>query len=71
MHYGRFCRESGRWIKIEAEQTPPVVSPETATVFAPAPTTALPVANLVPIDDARIVSDTNRETERKIEATPP
>jgi hypothetical protein len=72
MHYGRFCREIGRWVKIEAEQTPPVVSPEMATeIPVPAPTTALPEANLVPIDEARIVNDANRETARKNEATPP
>jgi len=66
MHYGRFCRESGRWVKIGADQAPPIVSPDRAAEIVP-----VPEEQLRPVDDARIGKDASRESAPTKEATPP
>jgi hypothetical protein len=75
MHYGRFCRESGRWVKVEADQTLPAVAHERAAEIVampePAPPVTLPVASLVPIDETRITKDTTDAAARKKAAAPP
>lgn len=48
MHYGRFCRETGRWIKVEADQAPPV-SP------------VLPINPVTPVGPELAQSETPRE----------
>ena len=48
MHFGRFCRETGRWIKVEADQASPVLAPADAAGVVPAADAAPPSA--VPAD---------------------
>jgi hypothetical protein len=56
MHYGRFCRETGRWIKVEADQASPVLPESNAADVMTAPnlahTEAPPADNLVPLGEA-------------------
>ena len=75
MHYGRFCRESGRWVKVEADQTLPAVAREGAAEIVALPESAhpaaLPMASLVPFDETRITKEAPSDVARKKEAAPP
>ena len=61
MHYGRFCRETGRWIRVEADEASPVLPPTSAVDVVTAPSLAHaeapPADILIPLGEGARASD--------------